>query len=67
MDGLEDEPPGPDHALFRFANVLLTPHSAALTEEAMLRMGNAVADEVLRAVAGQPPGNAVNLPVARSA
>jgi D-3-phosphoglycerate dehydrogenase / 2-oxoglutarate reductase len=59
VDGIRDEPPEADHPLFEFDNVIITPHSAALTEEALRKMGEAAADEVLRVVAGQPPLNPV--------
>lgn len=60
LDGLELEPPAATHPLLSFDNVLLTPHSAALTEEALVRMGNTAAEEVLRVLAGQPPLHSVN-------
>jgi len=60
LDGLELEPPAATHPLLHFDNVLLTPHSAALTEEALVRMGNTAADEVLRVLAGQSPLHSVN-------
>jgi phosphoglycerate dehydrogenase-like enzyme len=63
LDGLAAEPPEIEHPLLQFDNVILTPHSAALTEEAMLRMGSAVAEEVLRMLAHKPPLNSVNAAV----
>jgi D-3-phosphoglycerate dehydrogenase / 2-oxoglutarate reductase len=62
VDGLDVEPPRADHPLFAFDNVIITPHSAALTDAALRNMGEAVAEEVLRLVTGQPPLNPVNMP-----
>lgn len=38
LDVLADEPPATDNPLFRFDNVIITPHSAGLTEECAERM-----------------------------
>jgi phosphoglycerate dehydrogenase-like enzyme len=40
--------------------VLITPHSAALTEEAMLRMGMTAAEDISRVLRGDRPINAAN-------
>ena len=47
FDVFEEEPPPDDHPLFAQANVILSPHSAASTEEAMRRMAEAAAQNVL--------------------
>lgn len=60
LDGLEHEPPSNGHPLLKRENVILTPHSAALTEEALYNMGHMVADEVERALSGRRPLNAIN-------
>jgi phosphoglycerate dehydrogenase-like enzyme len=39
-------------------NVLITPHSAALTEEAMSRMGMTAAEDIVRVLRG---GSAINV------
>ena len=39
VDVMRKEPPRPDHPLFSLENFLVTPHSAALTEESKDRMG----------------------------
>ena len=38
LDVLSEEPPGRNHPLFAFKNVIITPHSAGLTEECAERM-----------------------------
>lgn len=61
LDGLDQEPPAPEHhAITGMANVILTPHSAALTEEALSKMGHSVADAVLDVLAGKKPSYIVN-------
>ncbi|MCL2094202.1 MAG: hydroxyacid dehydrogenase [Treponema sp.] len=50
LDVFEKEPPGKDHPFFTLDNVILSPHSAALTKEALVRMALGAAmgiDEVL--------------------
>lgn len=58
LDVLEDEPPKQDSPLLSLENVLITPHSAALTEEAMFRMGMTAAEDIVRVLRGE---NAINV------
>ena len=60
LDVLEDEPPLPDNPLLGLENVLITPHSAALTEEAMYRMGMTAAEDIARTLRGEPPKHQAN-------
>jgi D-3-phosphoglycerate dehydrogenase len=60
LDVFATQPLPTDHALFGFDNVILTPHLAGITEEAMERMGTVVADETIRILDGQLPVNLVN-------
>jgi D-3-phosphoglycerate dehydrogenase len=53
LDVLEDEPPGADNPLIGRDNVIVTPHSAALTEEAMRRMGTTAAEDIIRVLQGE--------------
>jgi D-3-phosphoglycerate dehydrogenase len=53
-DVFEEEPPQPGHPLLSMENFLATPHSAAHTEESLIRM-SLVAADILRVLAGQPP------------
>jgi D-3-phosphoglycerate dehydrogenase len=50
----------PGHPLFALDNVILTPHLAAVTQEARARAGVAAADEMLRILRGERPRNLVN-------
>lgn len=52
LDVFEDEPPGPDNPLFELDNVIVSPHSAAFTEECVRRMALACADNVIAAFGG---------------
>lgn len=60
LDVFEEEPPSPQNPLLKMDNVILTPHSAALTEEAMLRMGMDSSEDVLRVLRGEMPLNCAN-------
>ncbi|MBE0623343.1 MAG: hydroxyacid dehydrogenase [Burkholderiales bacterium] len=60
VDVLEQEPPAPGLALLQFDNVITTPHSAALTDEAMLRMGSDAGDDILRVLRGARPKACAN-------
>lgn len=54
-DVMAQEPPPPNHPLFYFRNVVLTPHSAALTEGAYRRMCVETAENVSRVLCGEKP------------
>jgi D-3-phosphoglycerate dehydrogenase len=50
----------PGHPLLALDNAVLTPHLAGTTRESRKRVGVAAAEETLRMLAGQAPGNFVN-------
>lgn len=52
LDVFESEPPGPDNPLFDFENVVLSPHSAGLTEEAAAGMAMSAATNIVNFFAG---------------
>jgi D-3-phosphoglycerate dehydrogenase len=56
------EPPEPGHPLIGRPDVLLTPHSAAQTEEALRNMATTIAQEILGVLRGDPPTYPVNDP-----
>src|SRR5262249_39371068 len=55
LDVLTQEPPPPDCPLLRLENVLITPHTAGLTDTAYRRMCVETVNQVLRILAGQEP------------
>jgi D-3-phosphoglycerate dehydrogenase / 2-oxoglutarate reductase len=56
------EPPQPGHPLIGRTDVMLTPHSAAQTEEGLRTMAITVAEEVVGVLRGDRPSNPVNDP-----
>ena len=57
------EPPQPGHPLIGRTDVMLTPHSAAQTEEGLRNMATTIAQEVVGVLRGELPSNPVNDPV----
>ncbi|HEY7389278.1 MAG TPA: C-terminal binding protein [Bryobacteraceae bacterium] len=66
LDVMEQEPPA-DSPLFGRENVILTPHTSFYSEESLIDLQTKAAEEVLRALTGQPVRNPVNADAARSA
>lgn len=60
LDCLEIEPPEEDNDLFKFDNVLFTPHIAGNTIEASMRCSEILATTVLKALDGEETYNWVN-------
>jgi D-3-phosphoglycerate dehydrogenase / 2-oxoglutarate reductase len=58
------EPPPSGHPLIGRSDVMLTPHSAAQTEEGLRTMATTIAQEVLGVLQGKLPSYPVNDPVA---
>jgi D-3-phosphoglycerate dehydrogenase / 2-oxoglutarate reductase len=57
IDVYENEPPPPDHPFFSMEEVVLTPHTAALTEQAMRRMAVDAAQGILDVLDGADPSD----------
>jgi D-3-phosphoglycerate dehydrogenase / 2-oxoglutarate reductase len=55
IDVMSEEPPRPDHPLFGFDNVVITPHIATITDVAYRRMCVEVAEQVIETVKGGKP------------
>jgi D-3-phosphoglycerate dehydrogenase len=55
LDVLAIEPPSPDHPLIGHPRVVMTPHSAWYSEEGMRDLQRLLAEDVLRALRGEPP------------
>jgi D-3-phosphoglycerate dehydrogenase len=65
LDDIEEEPAKvrdwrPDNPLFSLDNVVITPHAAYYSEEAIGTVRQFAADEVVRVLTGQPPLSPVN-------
>ena len=65
LDVFAQEPPENNNPLFALDNVLLTPHNAALTREAMLRMALGAAQGIDEVLTGKRPAWPVNEPAAK--
>lgn len=61
LDVYTQEPPG-EHPLFKFDNVIVTPHLGASTKEAQLNVATQVAKEVRLYFEGKPVSSSINLP-----
>jgi D-3-phosphoglycerate dehydrogenase len=64
-DVYEHEPPDPTSELFRFRNVVASPHLGGGTREARARANMMVVEDVLRVIRGEIPKNLVNREVLR--
>jgi len=60
LDVFGVEPPAVDSPLRRHENILLSPHIAGSTDQAMANIVNAVVDNMAAAVRGEPLHNVVN-------
>jgi D-3-phosphoglycerate dehydrogenase len=62
LDVFESEPPDLSHPLFADERVLVTPHAAFVSEEALIDLRTRVAGQISDALAGRVPHNVVNSP-----
>lgn len=60
LDVFTEEPPPPGHPLLEMSNVVLSPHSAALTKETRLRAAKAAVEAVVDFVEGRRPKHIFN-------
>ena len=60
LDVLSVEPPPADHPLRKAPNVILTPHLAFYSRESVIELQTKAAEEVARALKGEPPRSPVN-------
>lgn len=59
LDVFEEEPVSAENPLWELGNVVASPHTSALTEEAMMRMAM-VTEDVVRVLRGEEPKHWVN-------
>jgi D-3-phosphoglycerate dehydrogenase len=55
LDVFDQEPPAPDSPLFALDNLILTPHSAALTREGVARLAGEAVTTALKVLRGEIP------------
>jgi D-3-phosphoglycerate dehydrogenase len=60
IDVYDPEPPLKDNLLFGLDNIILSPHSAALTQECVIRMATGAAEGVVDVLTGKTPQFVVN-------
>ncbi len=62
LDVTDPEPLPPDHELFSFANVIITPHIASASFATRAKMARMAAANIIAVLEGREPPNAVNRP-----
>jgi D-3-phosphoglycerate dehydrogenase/microcystin synthetase protein McyI len=60
LDVFEPEPAPDTNALYQLPNVIVTPHLAGVTGEAVKRMAIGAAEQVLQVLRGERPPRLVN-------
>ncbi|MDV4149900.1 D-isomer specific 2-hydroxyacid dehydrogenase family protein [Clostridium sp. AL.422] len=61
LDVIEGEPINEEHPLFKYENVVITPHTSAYTYECLKGMGDKVISDVERVLANEKPDNLINI------
>ena len=60
LDVFEKEPPDPQNPLFQIQNVIATPHTAALTKDAVAKLAEGAAENAINVLDGKPPSYSAN-------
>lgn len=61
LDVIEGEPINEEHPLFKYENVVITPHTSAYTYECLKGMGDKVLSDVERVLDNKMPDNLINV------
>jgi D-3-phosphoglycerate dehydrogenase len=60
LDVFEKEPPDVQNPLFQLQNVIATPHTAALTKDAVAKLAEGSAENAINVLNGKPPSYSAN-------
>lgn len=60
LDVFEKEPPDPYNPLFQIRNLIVTPHTAALTKDAVAKLAEGAAENTLNVLEGKAPSYSAN-------
>jgi D-3-phosphoglycerate dehydrogenase len=60
LDVFETEPPDAQNPLFQMENLIVTPHAAALTKDAVAQLAEGSAQNALDVLAGKKPSYSPN-------
>jgi D-3-phosphoglycerate dehydrogenase len=60
LDVWDDEPPPPNHPLMQFDNVMVSPHTAGVTNDARRNMAKIAAEQLRNTLSGERPERLVN-------
>ena len=60
LDVFAKEPPEASHPFFKMENVILTPHTGALTKDAVAQLAEVAAQNTLDALGGRKPSYSIN-------
>ena len=66
LDVFENEPPEAENPLFQFQNVIVTPHSAALTKDTVSKLAQGAAENALHVLEGKAPTYSANWEILQS-
>jgi len=61
LDVLNSEPPAPGHPLLNHERIVVTPHTAGVTEQSFSALGHAVAGNIVRLKQGRPVENTISV------
>ncbi len=66
LDVFEKEPPDVQNPLFRMGNVIVTPHTAALTREVVIKLAEGAAENAINVLEGGKPSFSANWEIVQS-